>query len=285
MRTAIITDTNSGIFPFEGKELGIYVLPMPILIDGKTYYEGENLCPSQFFQYLSERRQISTSQPIIGDVLRLWDELLEEYDDLVYIPMSSGLSSSCHTAQGLAQEYGEKVQVVDNHRIALTQRSSVLDAKALADAGCSAQEIKEELERIAYDSMIYIGVDTLEYLKRSGRITAAGAALSTVLSLKPLLKIEGERLDAYAKVRGSMNCKKRLIEAIQENIELFCNKGWKIEVNTAHSFSNPADGLEWLFMASDILSRNDISNASLSCSIACHVGANAFAMAVSRRLL
>lgn len=225
MKTAIVTDTNSGIFPEEAQELGVFVLPMPVLIDGETYYEGENLSIQQFYRLLTNGAAVFTSQPGPGYILPLWDRILEEYDELVYIPMSSGLSSSCETAQGLAREYGGRVQVADNHRISLSQKSAVLDAKALADAGCGAAEIRRELERTAYDSMIYIGVETLEYLKKSGRVTAAGAALGTVLNLRPLLKIEGGKLDACARVRGTDSCKKRLLSEIEKSLEDFLTKG------------------------------------------------------------
>lgn len=284
MKTAIVTDTNSGIFPAEGEALGIYVLPMPVIVDGQAYYEGEDLSTGQFYRYLADKREVSTSQPVLGDILHLWDRVLEIYEELVYIPMSSGLSSSCQTALGLALEYGGRVQVVDNHRISLSQKVSVLDARALANAGCTALEIKEELERTAYDSIIYIGVETLEYLRRSGRVTAAGAALGTILSLKPLLKIEGERLDAYTKVRGTENCKKELITAIQESIEIFCSRGWNISVGVADSFPEVVNGSDWLAKATRTLGRSDIEYVPLSCSIASHVGPNAFGMAVSRKI-
>ena len=284
MKTAIVTDTNSGIFPEEGTRLGIFVLPMPVILDDQIRYEGINLSVEQFYQALSEGRSVSSSQPSLGDVLLLWDGILEEYDELVYIPMSSGLSSACRTAQGLSKEYGGRVQVADNHRISVSLKSSALDAKALADAGCTAVEIKEELERTAYDAITYVGVETLEYLKRSGRVMAAGAALGTMLNIKPLLKIEGERLDAYAKVRGTANCRKRLIQAIEESIEAFCKRGWNIHIGLADSFTSPAAKEEWLSTASELLARDDIEYSPLTCSIGSHTGANAFGMAVSRRI-
>lgn len=284
MKTAVVTDTNSGIFPGKGKELGIYVVPMPVMIDDQTYYEGDNLSPIQFYQFLAEGRKASTSLPSINLLIDLWNSILEEYDSLVYIPMSSGLSSSCQVAQGLAKEYDGKIQVTDNHRISLALESSVLDAKALADAGCTAAEIKAELERTAYDTITYVGVETLEYLKRGGRVTAAAAALSTVLNIKPLLKIEGEMLDAFTKTRGTVACQKRLVSAIQESIELFEHRGWKFRVAAADSYCDTIAQKDWLALVSKKLLTDSVEYASLTCSIGCHVGPNAFGMAVSRRI-
>ena len=212
MNVAIVTDSNSGIFEQEGKILGVHVIPMPVILEGKTYYEGIDLIHEEFYQCLEENREVFSSQPSPAEVTDMWDKLLlSEYDEMVYIPMSSGLSGSYQTAQALAQDYKEKVQVVDNHRISVTQRQSVLDALVLKEKGCSAKEIKEALEQTAYESIIYVGVETLEYLKKGGRVTPAGAAMGTLLSIKPLLVIAGERLDAYAKVRGTKSCKKRLL--------------------------------------------------------------------------
>ena len=204
MKTAIVTDSNSEISQSEANRLGVFVLPMPVIIDGHAYYEGLDLLSDQFFLALTQHRAVSTSQPSPGDVTALWDRVLSEYDELVYIPMSSGLSSSCATAKILAKDYAGKVFVVDNHRISVTQKASVLDALALREEGVGAWEIQQELEDSAFDSIIYIGVETLEYLRKGGRVTARTAAISTVLQIKPLLKVEGELLDVYAKVRGTI---------------------------------------------------------------------------------
>ena len=182
MNIAILTDTNSGIFPTEGQAHGIHVLPMPVILDGKTYYEGVDLTAEAFYKHLEQGGQVSTSQPAPGDVLSLWEGLLADYDEVVYLPMSSGLSASCRSAIGLAEEFGGKVQVVDNHRISMTLRDAVYDAKALADQGQSAAQIKQALEETAADSMIFVGVETLKYLKASGRVTPAGAALGLPLT-------------------------------------------------------------------------------------------------------
>ena len=284
MKTAIVTDTNSGIFQERGKQLGVYVVPMPVIIDDRTYYEGENLSPCRFCQFLAEGRNVSTSQPSPASLLEFWDAVLERYDELVYIPMSSGLSSSCEVARGLAQEYGGRVQVINNHRISLAQESSVLDAKALADAGCTAAEIKRELEASACDMLTFVGVETLEYLKRSGRVTVAGAALSTILNIRPLLKIEEGRLDAYDKVRGAVACQERLVSAIREGMDWFTRRGWTYRVAAADSYSRPEDRSRWLSLVSGQIGIKEIGYTPLTCSIGCHVGANAFGMAVSRRI-
>jgi DegV family protein with EDD domain len=207
-RTAIVTDTNSGITPEEGKRLGVYAMPMPVLVDAQTYYEGKDMDHEKLYGFMREDRDLSTSQPSIGDVEEMWNALLAEgYKEIVYIPMSSGLSGSCAAATGFAAEYDGKVQVVDAHRISVTLRDCVLDAKALADAGLSAAEIKERLLENAMHSVVYLGVDTLKYFKKNGRATAAAVAVATVLNLKPILITEGGKFDTYAKVRGIKACK------------------------------------------------------------------------------
>lgn len=285
MKTAIVTDSNSGIFEAEAERLGIYVLPMPVMIEGQEYFEGVDLFHSDFYQSLLEHKQVSTSQPTPGNVLTLWDKVLSDgYDELVYIPMSSGLSNSCQTALMLAEDYDGKIQVVDNHRISVTQRSSVLDALTLAQAGYTAAEIKTRLEQAAYDSIIYVGVETLEFLKRGGRVTAAGAAMSTVLNIKPLLTIQGERLDAYAKVRGTKNCKKREIEAMQRSADEFHRKGQEIRVGVAGSFLHEEEDLEWLEMVKAAFHGEEVYYDRLTFSIGCHVGPGAFGMGISAKL-
>ena len=283
MKTAIVTDSNSGISQNEAGRLGAFVLPMPVIIEGHTYYEGIDLMPDQFFHALAQHQAVSTSQPSPGDVTALWDRVLTEYDELVYIPMSSGLSSSCATAAILAKEYAGRVFVADNHRISVTQKASVLDALALCEAGACAWEIQQELESSAYDSIIYVGVETLEYLRRGGRVTPKAAAISTVLQIKPLLKIEGEWLDAYAKVRGTANCKKRLLEAMQEAVEKYGEK-WDLDIGIASSYQDIEAAENWRETAADKFSQYPICSSPLTFSIGSHVGPDAFGMAVSRRL-
>ena len=219
MKTAIMTDSNSGITQVQGKEWGIFVLPMPFMIDGQDYYEDINLTQKEFYEKLKDGSYISTSQPSPESVTKLWDEILEEYDEIVHIPMSSGLSGSCQTARMLAEDYDGKVEVVNNQRISVTQRQSVLDAKKMAKEGKTAKEIRQYLETTKFDSSIYIMLDTLKYLKKGGRITPAAAALGTLLRLKPVLQIQGEKLDAFAKARTIKQAKNIMITAIGRDME------------------------------------------------------------------
>ena len=259
MNVAIVTDSNSGIFEEEGKILGVHVIPMPVILEGKTYYEGIDLTHEKFYQCLEEKREVFSSQPSPAEVLDMWDKLLlSEYDELVYIPMSSGLSGSCRTAQVLAQDYEEKVQVVDNHRISVTQRQSVLDALMLKEKGYSAKEIKKVLEQTAYESIIYVGVETLEYLKKGGRVTPAGAAMGTLLSIKPLLVISGEYLDAHAKVRGTKSCKKRLLNEMKTVADEFHANGDEIYVGVAGSFGRKEEHQEWVEMVNEVFPYEDV---------------------------
>ena len=285
MNVAIVTDSNSGIFEEEGKILGVHVIPMPVILEGKTYYEGIDLTHEEFYQCLEEKREVFSSQPSPAEVLDMWDKLLlSEYDELVYIPMSSGLSGSCQTAQVLAQDYEEKVQVVDNHRISVTQRQSVLDALMLKEKGCSAKEIKEALEQTAYESIVYVGVETLEYLKMGGRVTPAGAAMGTLLSIKPLLVIAGERLDAYAKVRGTKSCKKRLLMEMKTIADEFHKNSDEIYVGVAGSFGKKEEHQEWMEMVREMFPWEDVKYDPLTFSIRCHVGPGAFGMGISRKI-
>lgn len=217
---AIMTDTNCGIMPLESGDYGVSVLPMPVIIDGKTYYEGVDITPEEFYKKQASGAVITTSQPSPGDVTAMWDELLSSYDEIVFIPMSSGLSNTCQTALILSQDapYKERVHIVDNHRISVTQAASVLDARILADEGKSGAEIKAILEREALDATIYIAVDTLEYLKKGGRITPAAAAVGSMLRLKPVLTIQGDKLDSFAKARGMKSAFHTMLGAVKKDI-------------------------------------------------------------------
>lgn len=287
MRTAIVTDTNSGITKEIAKEWGIYVIHMPIIINGEIFYEGDTISEEDFFTALSSDKQISTSQPSPGDVMDLWDQLLDSgYDEVVYIPMSSGLSNSCAAATGYAQDYEGKVQVVDNHRISVTMYESVLQARDMAREGASAKEIKEFLEEDAYNSSIYLAVNTLEYLKKGGRVTPAAALLGAVLSIKPILTIQGEKLDSYAKSRGSMKkAEEKMIKAIQSDIEnRFADKDMsKVHIGAAGAGLTKEEQEEWVALLKKRFPDYNIFYSPLSASVSVHTGPGAVGIGVSFR--
>lgn len=281
-KVAIITDSNSGITQKQAKELGVFVLPMPFMINEKEYFEDITLTQEEFYKRLKEDGDISTSQPSIDAVLNLWEEVFKEYDEIVHIPMSSGLSSSYETASVLARDYEEKVQVVNNQRISVTQRQSVLDAKEMADAGKSAAEIKEYLEKTKYDSSIYIMLDTLKYLKKGGRITPAAAALGTILRLKPVLQIQGEKLDAFAKARTVNQAKTIMIDAIKKDIEeRFGGDHTKMHLEIAHT-ENWEAAEEFKKEILNAFPGHDIYIDCLSLSVSCHIGPGALAIACAK---
>lgn len=286
MKTAIVTDSNSGIFPEKGKELGIFVLPMPVILDGKTYFEGVDLTHQEFYQRLAAGADATTSQPAPADVEAMWDSVLAQgFDQIVHIPMSSGLSASCTTAQGLAADYDGRVQVVDNHRISVSEYDAVMDAIAMAKEGMDATAIRAELEAGGMDSVIYLGVDTLKHFKKNGRCTATTAALGTVLNIKPLLKCDGERFDAIAKVRGVANCRKQAAELAAQAAAEMLEKGWSVSVGVAGSFQDPEMEASWVEQVQNVLPAGvGMHFEPLSFSVICHTGPDAFGMAISRRL-
>lgn len=284
---AIVTDSNSGISQAEGKELGIYVIPMPFLVNGKLYFEDVDMNKEQFYHFLESDADLSTSQPSPGDVMDLWDKLLKEYDEIVHIPMSSGLSASCSTAMGLAQDYDGKVQVVDNQRISVTMQQSVMDAKHLAAAGKSAAQIKEILEKEALESSIYLMVDTLKYLKKGGRITPAAALLGSALNLKPLLQIQGDKLDAYKKVRGVKAAKKNMLEAMKKDVEGrfsdYVTKG-QLKLHVAYTTDEEV-AKQWMEEVQNAFPDIPITRMdTLSFSVTCHTGPGVLAIAASHAL-
>lgn len=283
-RIAVITDSNSGINFEDAKELGIKVLPMPFLIDGKTYFEEISLSQEEFFEKLENDVDISTSQPSPESVMKIWDEALEEADEVVYIPMSSGLSSSCHTVLMLADDYDGKVQVVDNQRISVTQRQSVLDAMELAKRGLTAVQIKEKLEKVKFESSIYIMLDTLKYLKKGGRITPAAAAFGSALRLKPVLTIQGEKLDAYTIAKTKKQGVKKMLAAIEDDI----NKRFggtdhmeNIHMEIAHT-KNPEAAEDLKQQIIEKFGVTEVDLYPLSLSIACHIGPGSIAVACSK---
>lgn len=280
-RTAIVTDSNSGITQKEAKELGIRVLPMPVYINGELYFEDITLSQEEFYQRLAEDADISTSQPSPGDVIDLWDELLKEYDEIVHIPMSSGLSSSCETAIGLSRDYDGRVHVIDNQRISISQRQSVLDALGMAEKGMSAQQIEDVLMREKLEASIYITVDTLKYLKKGGRVTPAAAAIGTVLNLKPVLQIQGEKLDSFAKVRGWKAAKKTMLDAAAKDLEGRF-KGKEMLVHAAYTCSDE-EAKEWKAEIEARFPGYDIHMDKLSLSVSCHIGAGSKAIACIKK--
>lgn len=284
---AIVTDSNSGISQAEGKELGIYVIPMPFLVDGKLYFEDVDMNKEQFYHFLENDADLSTSQPSPGDVMDLWDKLLKEYDEIVHIPMSSGLSASCSTAMGLARDYDGKVQVVDNQRISVTMQQSVMDAKHLAAAGKSAAQIKEILEKEALESSIYLMVDTLKYLKKGGRITPAAALLGSALNLKPILQIQGDKLDAYKKVRGVKAAKKNMLEAMKKDVEGrfsdYVTNG-QLKLHVAYT-TDEETAKQWKEEVQNMFPDIAITRMDpLSFSVTCHTGPGVLAIAASHAL-
>lgn len=279
-KVAVVTDSNSGITQREAKELGIRVVPMPFYIDGELYYEDITLSQKEFYEKLSGNADISTSQPSPADVMEIWGELLEEYDEVVHIPMSSGLSTSCETAMMLAKDFDGKVFVVNNQRISVTQRQAVLDALELAEAGKSGQEIHDILMKEKLEASIYITVDTLKYLKKGGRVTPAGAALGTVLNLKPVLTIQGEKLDAFAKVRGLKSAKKVMKEAMKKDLEERFG-GKKVHLEAAYTCTHE-EAQEWKKELEEYFPGYEIHMDALSLSVACHIGPGAMAVACSR---
>ena len=284
-KIAVVTDSNSGITQQQGRELGIYVLPMPFYINDELFFEDVTLSQVEFYRQLTSDADVKTTQPAPGDVTDLWDKLLQEYDAVVHIPMSSGLSSTCETATMLAQDYDGRVQVVDNQRISVTMRQSVLDAVAMVQAGKTAAEIKEILEATKFDSDIYITVDTLKYLKKGGRLTPAAAAIGTVLNLKPVLRIKGEKLDAYAKCRGWKSAKKTMIEVIQTVMTRDFPECGHDDFEIAAAYTGDRESAqEWLDELHAAFPGYDIHMDPLSLSVSCHIGPGARAVTVTKKL-
>ncbi len=284
MKTAIVTDSNSGITQNEAKELGIFVLPMPFFINEELYYEDITLTQEQFYDKLLTDADIKTSQPSPGEVMDMWDKVLETYDELVYIPMSSGLSKSCETASMLANDYEGRVFVVDNQRISVTMRRSVYDAMEMVKNGKTGAEIRAKLEEEKLESSIYITLETLKYLKKGGRITPAAAAIGTVLNIKPVLQIQGEKLDAYTKVRGKDTGKKKMIEAVRKDLDTrFAKYAGKMHLDIAYS-GNCEEALEFKKQVEEAFPEfvGEMHMDALSLSVSCHIGHGALALAVSK---
>ena len=283
MKVAIMTDSNSGINLEEAKKLGVHVIYTPIIIEGETKYAEEGLTQEKFYEALMSDKDITTSMPSPGDVMAKWDELLKAYDQVVYIPLSSGLSNSAHVAIQLSDEYDGKVQVVDDHRISVTMRESVLSAKRLADEGKSGAEIKKALEDDAYNSSIYISVNTLEFLKKGGRITPAAAMIGTMLNIKPILTIQGEKLDSFAKARSMKKCQDKMLEALKSEIagRFSHNDMSKLKVGAAGAGLSEEEIENWLGMVKEAFPNAKVFYGPLSASVACHTGPGAVGIGIS----
>lgn len=284
-KIAIMTDSNSGITQSEGEKLGIFVIPMPFIIKGNSYFEDINLSQKEFYELLEEGEEISTSMPAVGDTMDMWEKILEEYDELVYIPMSSGLSGSTATAKMLANDYAGRIFVVDNHRISVTQRQSVLDAIELRDKGFSAEEIRDRLEEVKSESSIYIMVDTMFYLKKGGRVTAAAAALGTLLKIKPVLRIDGAELDLFNKARTVKQAKQMMIEQMKKDfVEKFAQEDGS-NINLEVSYSGAIEGAqEFIEEVKQAFPNNEVFVSPLSLSVSCHIGPGALAIACSKKI-
>ena len=284
MKIAIGTDSGSGITQAQGKELGVFVVPMPFIINGESFEEDITLTSVEFWKRMGENADISTSQPAPETVTRAWEKALKEYDAIVYIPMSSGLSGSLQTAVMLAEDYDGRVQVVDNQRVSVTQRQSVLDALAMVEAGMSAAAIKEKLEQVKMESSIYITVDTLKYLKKGGRITPAAAALGTLLRIKPVLQIQGEKLDAFSKARTMKQAKSTMMSALAHDLETRFKdpEAEHMWIEVAHTENEEmarelAEELQSLYPKTQ-----KVYVAPLALNIACHIGPGSLAIACSK---
>lgn len=283
-KVAVVTDSNAGIRQKEAKELGIFVLPMPFTIDDQTYYEDINLTHEEFFEKQLSGAEIFTSQPVVGNVKELWDQILKDYDEIVHIPMSSGLSGSCQTAMMLAQEYDNRVFVVDSQRISVTQKYDVIDAKRLADQGKSGQEICDILTENKLNASIYITVNTLDYLKKGGRITPAAALLGGMLKIKPILQIQGEKLDSFAKTRTMARGTKIMKEAIAKDIkERFDDDYHNVHICVAYTYDE-APALELKKELEELYPGENIICDPLSLSVSCHIGPHSLAIAICKKI-
>ena len=283
-KVAVVTDSNAGIRQKEAKELGIFVLPMPFTIDDQTYYEDINLTHEEFFEKQLNGAEIFTSQPVVGNVKELWDQILKDYDEIVHIPMSSGLSGSCQTAMMLAQEYDNRVFVVDSQRISVTQKYDVIDAKRLADQGKSGQEICDILTENKLNASIYITVNTLDYLKKGGRITPAAALLGGMLKIKPILQIQGEKLDSFAKTRTMARGTKIMKEAIAKDIkERFGDDYHNVHICVAYTYDE-APALKLKKELEELYPGENIICDPLSLSVSCHIGPHSLAIAICKKI-
>lgn len=285
-KIAVMTDSNCGILPEKSKEMGITIVPMPLIINGKTYFEGVDITAEEFYQMQESGVDITSSLPSPTSVMDLWEELLKTHEEVVYIPMSSGLSNSCASAIMLSEEYDGRVHVVDNHRISITQMQAVLDAIKMAEDGMTGAEIKEQLEKEALDASIYIAVDTLEYLKKGGRVTAAGAAIGSVLNIKPVLTIDGDKLDAFAKVRGMKSAFRTMCKALQKDLDgklKELHESGELVLGIANTKLPEEELAQWKSEFQKAFPGEEILYGTLNLSIGCHTGPGAVGIGAMRR--
>lgn len=281
---AIMTDTNSGISREEADKIGIHMISMPVLINGKTYFEGIDLTHDELNDFMKNRADVSTSQPSVGEVIDMWDNLLKEYENVIYIPMSSGLSGSYNTSAALASSYDGRVLVANTHRVSITMRHCIYDAVSLLQQDKTAQEIVSCLENNAYNSVVYLGVDTLDYFKKSGRVTPRTAAIATVLNIKPVLISEGEKFDTFAKVRGAKACREKILEATKKYIQHHfagISPG-SFRIATAGSFETKEAAESWRTQVQNAFPEIPVGYDELSCSIVCHTGLNSAGIGISK---
>ncbi len=281
MKIAILTDTNSGITNQEAEQLGIFVMPMPFFIDGELFFEGVNLTQAEFFTRQEKGMEISTSMPSPADVMDRWETLLKDYDQVLYLPMSSGLSSSCTTAEALSQDFDGRVFVIDNKRISVSLRESIYNAMEMIEKGYDGSEIKRILEEDAHHAKIYIAVSTLKYLQKGGRVTPAAALIGTALNIKPVLKIDGGKLDAFAKVRGMKQAEQKMFEAARMDMESY--QGAECQICAAYS-GDPELGQQWIDKVQTAFPEMKIMSDPLGLSIACHTGPGAYGICCIKKL-
>lgn len=287
MKTAIVTDSSSGITPEIAEQLGVYVLPMPFYIDNETYYEGVNLSQEKFYEKLTNDANVATSQPIVSELLEFWEKILGENDEMVYVPLSSGLSQSCSTAEALSKDYGDKIKVVNNQRVSVTLRQSIYDAVVLRNQGKNADEIKQYLIDTKLDSSIYIMVDTMKYLKKGGRVTPAAAAVGSLLKLKPVLQIQGDKLDKFAVARTLGKAKEAMINALKSDLYGrfydYTQKG-EMTISFAHT-NNETELAAFIEETKKAFPEIPVTFADpLPLAIACHIGPGSIAVTACRKL-
>ena len=283
MKTAIMTDTNSGISSEEAEHLGAFVQAMPVILDGKNYLEGIDVTHQDVFRAMRDKKEVSTSQPSVGLIMEQWDKIFAMgYDEIVYMPMSSGLSGSCASASAVASDYDGKVQVADLRRISVTLREAVMDGLFMAEQGLTAIEIKQKLES-SFNGVIYLAVDTLEYLKKSGRVSASTATIATVLNIKPVLVNMGGKFSSFAKPRGMKNAKQKIIDAVQDDLQnrLKHIPHEKIRISTAGSFETEEEAKDWQNQIQSMFPEFQVRYDALSCSVVCHTGMGAAGLGIS----